>query len=74
MSSDQSPAPDISPCTCAWCTGYATQAAWLEGKTLDEARAALAARKATLDSMDRYNAGGTVATRNYIARLSRAGL
>lgn len=49
--------------------GYSEQGNWLEGKTLAEARAALAARRATLED-NAYNRGGTRATENYVNRLA----
>ena len=51
--------------------GYQEQTAWLQGKTLDEARQALDARMATA-AYDPYNLGGDTATWDYIGKLSKA--
>jgi hypothetical protein len=48
--------------------GYADQAAWLAGKSIPEARQALAARNATAEAND-YNGGGNRATYEYISRM-----
>ena len=48
--------------------GYVAQAAWLAGRSIPEARQALAAREATAEAND-YNTGGNRATRDYISRM-----
>ncbi len=50
--------------------GYREQSAWLEGKSLAEARQALESRRATL-APDVYNDGGTQATIDSIARTAQ---
>ena len=50
--------------------GYAGQLAWLDGKSLAEARQSLEARLATL-APSPYNDAGTRATRDYIRALER---
>jgi hypothetical protein len=50
--------------------GYREQRAWLQGKSIAEARQALEARKATLEPCA-YNDAGTVATGEYIEHLER---
>ena len=49
---------------------FKAQAEWLEGKTLDDARAALVARRATAEASS-YNQGGDDATLGYIEKLER---
>ncbi len=51
--------------------GYADQMQWLQGKSIPEARQALAARLASLERSE-YNGGGNAATCDYIERLKLA--
>jgi hypothetical protein len=52
--------------------GYDDQMQWLQGKSIPEARHALAERLATLASSE-YNGGGNAATCDYIERLKIRG-